>query len=152
MESTNEISKVQTDEPILELDDENFDELDAEDYEEENNPEGYVNSNGVIAYYVHGEVYTDRFYGLVTNLSNAGIVPEGDSIDDYRKDVRSMVHSLFEGFDQYGKPRRKINAAGTLNATIEFYVEDPVILDFFYNRYPHKKVPHKTYVVPLHPL
>jgi hypothetical protein len=118
-------------------------------------PEGYINYNGIIAYYERGDdqedILTDRLYGCVDNLPNAGLTLEGDGIEGYRKGIRSAVNSLFEDFDQYGKPRRKFNAAGTLNATIEFYVHDPVILNFFYNRYPHKKVPHKTYVVPLHP-
>jgi hypothetical protein len=117
-------------------------------------PEGYINHNGIIADYWHGNTEEDEHIicGAVLNMKNAGIIPEGLSIEDYRKDVQSMVHDLFSEFDQYGKPRRLFNAdKGWSNPPIEFYVDNPNLLDFFYNRYPHKKVPHKTYVVPIHP-
>jgi hypothetical protein len=156
LQALNEILQDLNADKIDDLDELNDEECEQdEDCDDEycvdNVPEGYVNCNGVIAYYVHGEVSSDRFYGRVTNLKNAGMIPEGDSIDEYKKDVWFMVDWLFEDFDRYGKPLKEFNAAGGRRKPIEFYVHDPVILNFFYNRYPHKKVPHKTYVVPLNP-
>jgi predicted HicB family RNase H-like nuclease len=154
MESMNKMNELNIEISDIDDDDEDYDAYTAADYEIIS--AGYVNYNGIIAEYEHGEeeelMATNRIFGSVENLPNAGIVLEGDGIEGLKKDIRSAVDDLFEDFDQYGTPRRKFNAAGTLNATIEFYVHDPVILNFFYNRYPHKKkIVQQPKVVPFHP-
>jgi hypothetical protein len=67
----------------------------------------------------------------------------------YRKELLETVDSLFEDFDQLVNHAE--NTMPQVYATVAFYVHDPVILNFFYTRYPHNRVPSKAKVVVLHP-
>jgi hypothetical protein len=151
MESMNKINK--PDIEISDIDDEDYEAYTPADYEIIS--AGYLNYNGIIAEYEHGEedelMATNRIFGSVENLPNAGIVLEGDGIEGIKKDIKSAVDDLFEDFDRYGKPLKEFNVAGGERKPIEFYVHDPVILNFFYNRSHKKRIVQQPKVVPFHP-
>jgi hypothetical protein len=76
----------------------------------------------------------DWLFGDITNIRNDAFCLEGRNLQEFTADFHDAVDEFYAEFDVQGKATSINPSTGRLcEQPIEFYANDPAILDHFYN-------------------
>jgi hypothetical protein len=98
--------------------------------------EGHIFYKGFRANFRHGSDPDEatQLFGRVDNIHNAGLLLQGDNMDEYTDDFHEAVDDFL----------MEVDNGGYGGYPIEYYTNDKNLLDY-YNKYHRRHVPINTY-------